>query len=93
MANWATEHLVNFIFDLGAALGAAWLFFHYQPILSDYRARRSVVTRENRVARLTTRLARFEERFDNPKTYIAYLIVTATRIMVVLLIFVVIAMQ
>jgi hypothetical protein len=89
MANWATEHLVNFFLDLGAALGAAWLFFHYQPILSDYLARRSIVTRENRVARLTARLAIFEELFNDPRIFVAYLIATATRIIGILVIMVV----
>jgi len=56
MGSWASEHLVNFFLDLFAALGAAWLFFRYQPIISDYRARRSVEALERRIRFLESNL-------------------------------------
>jgi hypothetical protein len=75
MANWATEHLINFLLDLSAALGAAWLFFKYQPLFSDYRARRSTLTRMRKSDRLEGSLMQFEGVFGDVRLYLARLIV------------------
>src|SRR3981081_28197 len=75
MTDWAGEHLVNFILDLCAALGAAWLFFKFQPRISDYRSRRSVKSAQKRITRLETRLKSYEGDLSDPARYIGRMVI------------------
>ena len=77
MADWATEHLVNFVLDLCAALFAAWLFLRFQPSISDHLARRSKASRERKVAKLKRKFADYEECINDPQRFLGRLILNA----------------
>jgi uncharacterized membrane protein required for colicin V production len=60
---WAfwQEHLVTFLLDIIAAIGAAWVFSRFYPRLSDWASQRSRNATIAKIAALEKNLKIFEE--------------------------------
>jgi hypothetical protein len=71
VTNWAGEHVANFSVDLFAALLAAWLFWKYQPAVSDFWSQRSVASLKNRLARLEQTLKTYKDDADDSALFLA----------------------
>jgi hypothetical protein len=64
------EHLITFLLDVCAAIGAAWLFFRFYPRISDWSSQRSSKAAIAKIQALEKDLNLFEQEVRDPKIYV-----------------------